>query len=608
MKPPAALATSGETRDPSRASSILRIALWSTLLGLTAALLAYPRQMALDYSPVQSVEVVKPLPLFASLYYMWMGMLTLLLLRSRPSLWQGLTLVGIFVLVFAGFWDIPFAAVKHQDSVLNATTAEYIRVTGTIPVGHPNIIYTDFPGLHILTAAFATATGLAMPNAVTTITLVMDLLRAVLPYLICLRLLEDPRWAGIAALLVMQGSIVFARLPFYPGTLGVVFAAVFLLMMLSQRQVIFARRSDILSVVALLAATTVTHFVTSTLLLFLVVGIWLVTYTRRGVKDSFPSSRLLLYVNAVVLIAWLIFAALQTFDGLVSVSAEISHNFQWEQFLRELFIVGRSNFGVQVPWWATTVKLFWIVLLFGVGTVAALVRLRGLQSLRSVEARALGALLSILLLSVTATLVSTAGSQFLRYSMYAPLVTAPLLLLAIGGLSERLRRVGLGAVVVSLVALAVPTFLAEYPTVRMDMFYAYEAAPAQMLSRYGDDTNLSLTAPAVGYAPYIAYLPNAQYAGTPAQSDLKDQDGVWAYLNEQVDRFVGGTGERVRVYALSRRPRVFYRHNFGIPLGDRRWAAIEGRLEEVAAVYANGFVTLYESTASVGSSGRTGGR
>jgi hypothetical protein len=594
-------------RDLAPASSFLRIVLWSILIGLTAALLAYPRQMTLGYSPIQSLDAVSPFHLFASLYYALMVTLAaLLLLQSRASLWQGLVLVGIFALVYFGFWDIPFAAVKHQDSVLNAATAVYIRVAGMIPVGHPNITYTDFPGLHILTAALAAVTSLPMPNAVTAVTLLMDLLRAGILYLICLCLLEEPRWAGIATLLVMQGSIVLARLPFYPGTLGFVFAQMFLLMALRQR-VPLARRSDVLIVIVVVVVTAVTHFVISALVVFLLVGMWLVAYARRGLKEPSPISTLF-PICIIFLTTWLVYAAVQTFDGLVSVSAEISGNLQRGQFLRQLFILGRTNVGVQVPVWATTLKLFWLVLLLGVGTVVALPGLRRLQSLRSVEARALGALVGIILLSVLATLVSTAGSEFLRYPLYAPLVTAPLLLLAISRLYAGWRRLGLGVVVLSLVALAVPTFLVHYPTVRMDMFYPYEAAPAQMLARYGDSTDLSLTAPALGYVPYVAYLPNAQYAGTPIQSDLKDKDGVWAHLDDQVDNFIGGTDERVNIYVLSRRPRVFYRHNFGIPLDDPRWDAIRGRLEGQAAVYHNGFVTLYEATAPVVSGGGRGGR
>jgi len=583
------------------AVAVLRPLLWLVLMAMTAALLAYPRQMALEYSPIQSLDAVEPLPLFGALYYAWMAVLVSLFLLAEPGRagrWQGLALVGMFVLVYKGFWDIPFAADRSVDSVLNAATVGYIRSVGEIPFGHPTITYTDFPGLHVLTATLAAATGLATSDAITVILLLMDLLLAGLLYLICLRLLEDPRWAGLAALLAMQGGIMFARLPFYPGTLGLVFASLFLLLALKQGEAVFARPSYALLATALLAATTVTHFVASTLLFFLLLGMWLVTYAQRGRRESFPSSTILLY--AVVPAAWLIYTTVQTFGSLVHVSAEISGNLQRENFLRDVFMIGGSNFGAQVPLWATILKLFWLVLLFGAGTVTALFGLRRLRSLPSVEAKALGALLGILLLSVTVTLVSPGGEQFLRYPMYAPLVVAPLLLLAISRLPEGLRKVGLGAVVVSLVALAVPTFLAHYPTVRIDMFYTYEAAPAQMLSRYGDGTDLSLTAPAGGRAPYVAYLPNAQYAGTPLRTDLKDEDEVWAYLYDQVDNFVSGARNRVAVYVLSARPRVYFRHNFGFPPSDPHWDAIRSRLEGEAAIYDNGFVTLYEATSAAG--------
>jgi len=586
---------------PRGAAAVLRPLLWLVLVAMTVALLAYPRQMALEYSPIQSLDAVEPLPLFGALYYTWMATLVSLLLlqeRGRAGQWHGLALVGVFVLVYRGFWDIPFAADKGADSVLNAATADYIRSVGEIPFGHPNITYTDFPGLHVLTATLAAVTGLPTSDVITVMVLLMDLLLAAILYLIGLRLLDDSRWAGIAALLAMQGGIVFARLPFYPGTLGLLFVSMFLLLALSQREEMFAGPSHVLAALVLLGATTITHFVTSTLLPFLLLGMWLVTHARRGGKGSFRSSTILLY--AVVPAVWLIYATVQTFDRLASVSAEFSDNLLRDGFLRDVLLVGGSNFGAEVPIWATMLKLFWLVLLFGAGTVAALSRLGRLGSLPSVEAKALGALLGILLLSATATLVSPGGNQFLRYPMYAPLVLASFLLLGLGRSTPALRKAGVGALVVSLVVLAVPTFLAHHPTVRMDVFYPYERAPAQMLSRYSDGTGVDLTAPALGHAPYVGYLPNARYAGTPESHDLKDEDGVWAYLDGQLGNFVSGTRDRVAIYVLSARPPVYFRHNFGIALNDPRWDAIRSRLEGQAAVYDNGFVTLYEVTSAAG--------
>jgi hypothetical protein len=287
------------------------------------------------------------------------------------------------------------------------------------------------------------------------------------------------------------------------------------------------------------------------------------------------------------------------FGGMAHMATEVGDNIQREFYLRSALVIGSSNFAAEVPLWATTVKLFWIFLLFGAGTVAALLRLRRRHSLRPVEAKALGALLGILLLSVTIGLVSAGGLQLFRYVMYAPLVLAPLLLLSIRQLPRRLGGVGLGAVVVSLVALAVPTFFAHYPTVRVEMFYPYEMAPAQTLSSHGDDgSGLRVFVPAAGYVAYIRYLPNAEYMGTPVEFTLGDYDGLWAHIDQQADIFVSASDAKVSIYALSNRPRVYYKHNFGIPLDDPRWDALRIRLEgqtAVSAIYDNGFVNLYQA-------------
>jgi hypothetical protein len=589
-------------RELALVSSVLRPVLWLILVGLTVALLAYPRQMAMEYSPIQSLDAVEPVPVFASLYYAWMATLVsliLLLTQGRASHWQGLALVAVFVLVYRGFWDIPFAAVKHVDNLANAGTAEYIRSAGEIPFGNPNVIYVDYPGLHTLTAALAIVTGLATADAVRAMVLLMDLLMAGFIYLVSLRLLEDARWAGIAALLAMQGSIMFSRMPFYPGTMGLVFASTYVLLALVQGGAMFARPSYVLSALVLLAASTITHLVTPMLLLFLVGGIWLVRYDRRSLKEPLPTSTLLLY--AVVPFAWLIYATVLMFGGMAHMVTEFADNIQRELYLRSALITGGSNFGVAVPLWARTVKLFWIFLLFGAGTAAALLRLRRRHSLRPAEAKAVGALLGILLLSVTIGLVSAGGLQLFRYVMYAPLVLAPLLLLSIRHLPWRLGGVGLGALAVSLVALAVPTFFAHYPTVRTEMFYAYEIAPAQTLGLHDDGSKLLLIAPAAAEIAYVHYLPDAEFSGTPVEFTLTDKDGVWAFIDGQVDLVMCDrcTGKRVILYVLSNRPRVYYKHNFGIPLGDPRWDAVRIRLEERASIYDNGFVTLYEGTAPI---------
>jgi hypothetical protein len=134
----------------------------------------------------------------------------------------------------------------------------------------------------------------------------------------------------------------------------------------------------------------------------------------------------------------------------------------------------------------------------------------------------------------------------------------------------------------------------------MEMFYAYEMAPAQTLSSHGDDgSGLRVFAPAAAYVPYIGYLPNAEYMGTPVEFTLEDYDGLWAYLDGELDSFMSASGGRASIYALANRAPVYYKHNFGIPLDDPRWDIVHIRLEGQAPVYDNGFVTLYRATAAM---------
>ena len=105
-----------------------------------------------------------------------------------------------------------------------------------------------------------------------------------------------------------------------------------------------------------------------------------------------------------------------------------------------------------------------------------------------------------------------------------------------------------------------------------------------------------MTALAVGYVPYVGYLPSAEYLGTPIEFQLTDDAGLWAHIDSQVDLFVSGSGDRMGIYVLSNRPSVYYKHNFGIPLDDPRWDALRIQLEGQPTVYDNGFVMLYAAT------------
>jgi len=596
MPPLAPYLTSDPVHNRAGAAyaGVLHATLWFFIVALSAAILVYPRVMALQYSPIQSLDVVEPVSRFGTLYYVWITVLvSLLLFRDPRRTWQrrGLILSVLFVLIYRGFWDVSFASVRNADAVLNEATAEHIRSVGRVPSP------LDFRGLQVLAAFLSTTSGIHSADGVRILMLLFDVLLGGMFFLLSYGLLGDARLAVIGAVLAMQGNIVFPRLVFYPGTLGLVFASIFLFLALRRSQGAFLSPSGAILTLLVLAANTVTHFVTSTLLFCLLLWMWLVALARKEFERRRDERRLLVFAYGIVPFAWLSYAAVQTFRSLALLAGQLPGNLQSESFLRAVLLAGQANYGAGVPPWAVAARGFWIFLLLGVGVFAVFCRLVRLRSLPTVEARAIGAFLGIVFLSIVNTSVSTGGFEFVRFPLYTPLVSAPLLLLAIARLPSGLRTISFGTLVVFIVALSLPTFLASYPTIRTEVFYQHEFLPAQLLAKHTDDPHVKITAAALGYVPYARYMPDAQYVGTPPEFALIDEAGVWAFLDQQARDFVSEKTRATSFFVDSARPRAYYRHNFGISPSDPRWDAIRSIVRERAAVYDNGFVALYEATA-----------
>lgn len=471
----------------------LRIALWLWLVAATAVLLLYPKSPSLNYAPVgPTINVFDNWPLFAALYYLWIASLAVLVFSlgaHRRNYWEGWALAAIFVLVFRGIWDIPFPE-RWSDGLLNATTAKFIGAYGELPLGR-NLVYLDFPGLHLLTTSLWQMTGLELLDSVALVMVVLDLLAASLFYLVSLRLLGDVRLATFAALLMMQGNMVFAKFFFYPGYLGLLFVALLSLLLLRGGEAIIEGGQRRFIAILLLGAATITHFISSLMFLFLIIGIYLARQLARGTRPALLWSTPLLFV--ALPLTWEVYWALHTFGNLARFFPDLADNFSLDQFLTYAFGVGGANLGPQVPLWASLTRLLWMALLLGIGSIVGLAGLLGQNKLPSEQAKATGALLGVALLSVIATLVSSGGFEYYRFLMYAPLFTAPLLLAFISGQKALVRGGSFLALGLLFVGMSVPTFFAHAGTVAAEIFYPPEYASGRFLHRlYGQGEGLQM--------------------------------------------------------------------------------------------------------------------
>src|SRR3972149_11041330 len=101
-------ALSGQARDAASEGAIAtwssvrrygELVLWTLLALLSLVLLTYPIRPSLEYQPVQSVQAITDLPVFAALFYAWLALLFSIFLLRTESKGVQVTLVVVFALV-----------------------------------------------------------------------------------------------------------------------------------------------------------------------------------------------------------------------------------------------------------------------------------------------------------------------------------------------------------------------------------------------------------------------------------------------------------------------------------------------------------------------------
>ncbi len=568
----------------------LRAALWALLLALTGVLVLYPKHLTLEYNPVQSLRVFPNLPLFGGIFYAWLTTLVALAflpgrLGGTLGTFEGLALAGVFSLTYRGMWDILLPD-YWADGLSNIITAQFIMDGGTILPTNPNIAYLDFPGLHVLTVVLAQIINSDIKFAVVVMLLVLDVLTAALLYLISLALLKDVRLAVFAAVLGMLGNPVFAYYFFYPGYLGATLLFTFLLLLFKDQTSPLARGCALV----LLAGVTISHFISSLAFAFALAGV--------VIADPYLRQRRRLAITTVVLFAavpmvWLVYGALPTFRNLAVIAREIVRNLT-ENTLFWFSTIARANLGGNQPLWARGVRFFWLFTLYGVGTLATLSYVARIRQAGTVVRVAAGAFGGLMLLSVTATVISLGGDQFFRFLVFAPVFTAPLLIRVLQQ-SPTGRRAVLGALVLATVLVSLPTLLAYRSPVEMYTYYPYEYYAGRFISLATVGEDPEIYSLALSRLPVLRYKRDAHYFDEgQVNVNLIDEAGLWKAVSGLEQRFrTAPTRAPLGLFLQSARPKVYYQHVFGITPTSREWADLEQRLSAADLTYDSRHAKVY---------------
>ncbi len=564
-------------------------ALWLLLIGLSAVLLGYPKHLIMEYAPVQSLRVFPNLWFFGGLYYAWFGGLVAILFLPRRSgsvnVWEGSMAAILFTLVYRGMWDILLPD-WWADGLSNIITSQFIMRTGRILQTSGNIAYLDFPGLHILVASLARLTNIDLFSTVSITLLLLGFLTALFLYLICLAILRKVHLAVFAALLGMLGNILFASFFFYSGFLGLVLLSAFLLL--------FIKRAPSMTVVhwslvfILLAGTTVTHFVSSVAFGFVLLATFTIGRLARWLRIAATT----LVFSAVVPIAWLIHYTQLTFYNLTLMGSGVLRELSKDPLFWVL-TVARANLGRSDPIWVTGTKLFWLVIIYGLGTVSILLYALRLKSLGTRPRVAVGAFLGLAALSLIATLLSS-GFEFFRFLALAPLFTAAFLMFPLSDSGRFWPRAGLTALLLATILLSLPTFFAHHPRVEQYAYYPHEYAVGRFISSAVGDRGLQVFSLGFSYLPLLRYNVDAHYwTEGLANLTLRSEIGLWKGVSQLLEGFQSDSLGRQSVFLYSDRPKIYYRHIFNIHPKSQLWSQLEKRLQTADLIYDSGYSQLF---------------
>lgn len=582
-------------------SGIHRFGLWLLLILLTLTLLLFPTHLTLEYSPIQSLEAIVNLPLFAVLFCVWLLLLLLLLFfRGQKTDWEKPLLVGIFALVFSGFWLVtgPNTWLRY-DGIGNATVVNYLLQSGDghLPLAHPNLGYFQFPGMHLLALSICQVSELEVSAAVSFLLVFQLVLLSVLVYILFLKCLKNTSLAALGALLVIQGNINLARCSFYPGIWALVFLVMLLILLNKRDHTFFETWQDKLIMVILLVTTTMTHLVTSTMFFLALLGIYLIKKlpskdAELGKEGSLSVTTLALCL--VVILAWEIYRATALFGALVHVPTTFVKDFTEGRLWDYIFIMGESYVGARVPLWATITRTFWWVALYIFGVILGLKNLFKVKELSSAERKETGGLLGLIFLTI-ATLFSKGGAEYYRFLLYGAFFTVPIILRFLYKLPR--RHLVLTIAAIFFIVFSFPTFLAHNNLVALTARYPSEVQAARFVNHcHGDGDELSIFD--FGGASVLQFtgVTEASFRTTAPANFLSGADDFWQSMERVVIGFEGlsdASRGRNSIFFFSKKGVVMQQHFFGIEPTDAKWKELLDRLASKNKIYDNEVVQIY---------------
>lgn len=602
-RPPEVVLSDMRARLMFSPDSNSRILLWLTALGLTAAILSYPVDLQLAGSPMQSTESIRALNLFGALYYLWLLVLLALLLGSTevPRHSERALVVILFTLVFWGFWIVKTYEGQVEELGFLANV-KHLADTGRISLGTRNLYYFDFPGLSILAHALQSIAGLSYQHVRTVGVLSAAVLSALVLY--CLHeivtCVPGPGHATrylVVPLIVQSSMLLSVQFFFRPeSTLALNLFLTVLILAVHDK---YLRNSSwhLALGLLLLGALTITHFMTSVAMVFVLSGI----YLARIAPANRGNIRGAIVLLLAMVIGWQLYYAIRTLDVILGLATRLTSLIDAGTALAYVTTLARANLAEEIPLWARMVRLFWLIGVYLVASVLAVWNLARLNDLSRFDRISTLGLASVALMSALSAVLSATGVQASRYLQYGSFFAAPLLLSHLARVKQ--QRLLLKTVVPAFLLLSLPSFFAFHGQISTRTLYPSEGRGAEFLSsRVADRDNVNVYTGARELNYYVFYFPNTvirtppRVAEDPNLLTASDVPVFWNATDALLSEFSAhplGDSDEGRVFVFSKAFLLTYRHLLGIPVDDPRWTTVQVRLNSANLFYSNGQVWSY---------------
>ena len=581
-----------------------RLILWIFLIIFTSIIFLLPAHLNYAYQAVESLYIFDSLPLFVFVYCSWMLILLLLALTlegKNKNKWEGLALALIFSLVYLCFWTF-IAPVKTGDGLDFTTSVKYISNQGQL---FANIPYGEFPGLLLLTSALQQVTGISVFAATGTFVIFNALFLAIAFYLLMLMVLGNVRFALFGVLLFIQGNWMLSRINyFYPGYLGLTLLIIFLILLNRREGSIFNTFQDALVAIIILFAATITHFISSVMMPFILLGIVIVQVAnyRRKMSNKLPYVSndvrikwFMLFLFLVIPIIWVIYYASTVFGYLVGYIPTFLQALTQDHLFSYALTTSQANLGGTIPLWANVTRWLWLFFTYAFGFVIGLGRLLRVRRLKSVDRKIVGGFIGITLFCTISFVISPGGEQGQRFLMYLPLCLVPIIFVFFINLDKGMRKYAIVIVAILLFFSSLPSFLAYNNTVSTDAFYPQDFSTGEFVkSYYGDVKDVTVFSGGLDTTTATYYeVPDAQYYyGVSNLIELKDANAVWEAFDQFLATYQNSQGQRIFIFSI--RTKTPYQHTFGIEPTDPKWQTIEETLQQGDEVYNNGSAQIYQ--------------